>query len=108
MSLLGCSSSAKVQFPSINTLWAVGGSIVPKRGRLRCRARGRKPRRTRRTRLFMTCCSAMASAVPISGSISMRCVRSGGRSALVELRRYRSSTELFEEILILRQAVLHH
>ncbi len=34
MSLLGCGSSAEVQFPSINTSWAVGGSIVRQAGQV--------------------------------------------------------------------------
>jgi hypothetical protein len=101
VSLLGCGSSAEVQFPSINTSWAIGGSIVRQAGPVEVPCERPKVRGTRGTRLSMTCCGAMASALPISGSISMRCVRSGGRSDLVDLRRYRSSTESFEEILIL-------
>jgi len=108
VSLLGCGSSAEVQFPSINTSWAVGGSIVRQAGRVEVPCERPEARGTRRTKLSMTCCSAIASALPISGSISMRCVRSRGQSDLVDLRRYRSSTESFEQILILHQVKLHH
>ena len=101
MSLLGCGSSAEVQFPSINTSWAIGGSIVRQAGPVEVPCERPKVRGTRGTRLSMTCCGAMASALPISGSISMRCVRSRGQSDLVDLRRYRSSTESFEEIRVL-------
>jgi hypothetical protein len=94
VSLLGCGSSAEVQLPSINTSWAVGGSIVRQAGQVEVPCERPKARGTRRTKLSMTCCSAMASALPISGSISMRCVPAAvGRtsSTYVDIARQQNS-----------------
>jgi hypothetical protein len=57
VSLLGCGSSAEIQLPSINASWAVGGPIVRQAGRVEVPCGRPKARGTRRTKLFMTCCS---------------------------------------------------